>query len=74
MSRLGKAVSGALGGKSAENVAVSAFNLAYEDLGLFGINLIAPASADVTALVKAAVKEFRAAANSVTDAEINEAK
>lgn len=73
-TRLGKAVGAALGGKSSDNVAVSAFNFAYEETGLFGINLIAPKSSDVTGLLKAAVKELRAAASSVTDAELADAK
>lgn len=77
-TRLGKAVGAALGGKGdgsgSDNVAVSAFNFAYEETGLFGINLIAPKSADVTGLLKAAVKELRAAASSVTDAELADAK
>ena len=74
MSRLGKAVSGALGGGASDNVAVSAFNIVYQETGLFGINLIAPGTADVTGLVKAAVKEFRAAAGGITDAELADAK
>lgn len=73
-SRLGRAVSAALSGKSDAGVAVSAFNFAYQETGLFGINLIAPRGADVTGLMKAAVKEFRAAAASITDAELAEAK
>src|SRR5699024_7410275 len=74
VTRLGKAVGAALSGKGSDNVAVSAFNFAYEDLGLFGINLIAPSTSDVTSLVKAAVKEFRAAAASINDADLAAAK
>jgi len=53
---------------------VSAFNINYEETGLFGINLIAPATADLTGLMKSAVKELRAAAASVTDVELSVAK
>ena len=74
VTRLGRAVGAALGGKNAKNVSVSAFNLNYEDTGLFGFNLIAPAEYDLTAMVKAAVKEIRGVALSVSAEELLAAK
>ena len=73
-TRLGRAVSAALSGQSTDNVGVSAFNLNHEETGLFGINLIAPSTANVTGLMKAAVKEFRSAASGVNDEELTSAK
>lgn len=74
VTRLGKALAAAVGTASTPDVAVSAFNLNYEDTGLFGINLVATKTLDVKALAKAAVKEFRSAATSITDAEVAAAK
>lgn len=74
VTRLGKALATALGTASTTDAAVSAFNLNYEETGLFGINLIASNKLDSKALTKTVVKEFRSAATSVTDAEVAAAK
>lgn len=74
VQRLGRAISAHMSGKSTEGISVSAFNYNYENSGLFGINLVSPNSNDVPALVKAAVKEFRATCNSISDAELKDAK
>ena len=68
VTRLGRAL------PQAPGVAAAAFNLSYEDTGLFGINLIVPNDQDVTMLLKTAIKEFRNAAASVNETELNEAK
>lgn len=74
VSRLDVAVAKALGGTSADDVSVNAFNVNYEDTGLFGFNLVAPSNANVIALAKAAVNEIKSVSSSITDEEVALAK
>ncbi|OTF69799.1 hypothetical protein BLA29_014803, partial [Euroglyphus maynei] len=53
--RLSQAVKAQLSGKSSDNVSVATFNYNYENSGLFGMNLVAPNTCDITALVKSVV-------------------
>lgn len=53
---------------------MASFNYNYENTGLFGVNLVAPNTCDMSVLVKSLVKEFRATMTSVSDAELNDAK
>ena len=73
--RLNKSLAIVQSGRFDDNssTSISAFNINFEETGLFGINLVVPASQDVTGMLKNAVKELKAAA-SVSDADVATAK
>ena len=68
-TRLGEAV----GKATNEPFAVSAFNINYEDTGLFGITLAASPK-DVDKAVKAAVAQLRDSAKNIKEEDLKNAK
>ena len=68
-TRLGQAVAKTTN----EPFAVSAFNINYEDTGLFGIN-VAASPQDIDKVVKAAVGQLRESAKNIKEEELTNAK